>query len=335
MIGTAAARAAAYGGEGALVFKRMLAALGVGGPSVDTVLTTTHCRPGGELRGEVRIAGGDHDVEIREILISLVTGMELEHGDSEAHGLVEFHQTQVAGAFAVAAGEHKNIPFAVPLPWETPLTSVYGRQLHGMVMGVRTDLVVAGARDKGDLDPVEIEPLPSQERVLGAFGELGFSFKNADVEHGHIHGVAQELPFYQELEFYPPHGGINEVELTFVASPTELTVVLEADKRGDIFHEGHDVFGRFTVTHDEALHMDWAAEISRWLSAVAEHHGHHGGHGHHDAHGHHGGHGGHGSMGAVAAGVAVGVAGGMVAEEIVEEVVEEFFEDEDEDDFEE
>ena len=62
----------------------------------------------------------------------------------------------------------------------------------------------AGAPDKGDLDPVDVHPLPSQDAVLNAFGELGFLFCTADVEMGQLHGVPQELGFYQEIEFFPP-----------------------------------------------------------------------------------------------------------------------------------
>ena len=41
-----------------MVFKKMLGAFGVGGPSVDTVLTDPNTRPGAVLHGEVRLQGG-------------------------------------------------------------------------------------------------------------------------------------------------------------------------------------------------------------------------------------------------------------------------------------
>ncbi|MFC7728779.1 sporulation protein [Actinomadura keratinilytica] len=257
-----------------MVFKRLLGAFGVGGPSVETVLHESHGRPGGHLPGEVTIQGGDHDVHVQQVVLSLVTNVEFEHGDHEGAAGVEFYRGAIAGGFHLGAGQYHSIPFQMPLPWELPLTEVYGQHLHGMAMGVRTELEIAGARDAGDLDPVSIGPLPSQQRVLDAFGALGFQFKSADVEQGHIAGVHQELPFYQEIEFYAPpqySGQINEVELTFVANPHELAVVLEADRRGTIFSEGDDVFGRFHVSHDEALHMAWEQELENWLRAVAGH----------------------------------------------------------------
>lgn len=315
-----------------MIFKRMLGALGVGAPSVDTVLTTPRVLPGGVLSGEVRLRGGDFDAEIEHVALGLVAKAEAEHGEGEQVGLAEFFRAQVAGPFTLRQGEEQVIPFQIPVPWETPISEVGGRHLHGMAIGVRTELAIAKAVDKGDLDPVAVAPLPSQERVLQAFAQLGFGFKSADLEMGHIYGVRQELPFYQEIELYPPHhyaGLINEVELTFVTSPEGLDVILEADKRTGRYGS-EDAIGRFHVSHDQAVHMDWPAEIERWLSVLSQygfgggsHHHGHGYHGH-DYHGH-----GPGIGGAVAAG-AVGFVGGMVAGEIVEEVVEEIFEGDDE-----
>ena len=120
------------------------------------------------------------------------------------------------------------------------------------MLGVRTELAVAGAKDKGDLDPLAVRPLPAQEAILEALGQLGFGFKSADLEYGHIGGTGQQLPFYQEIELTPPPQyahQINEIEVTFLAGPAGLEVVLEADKRGGFFSEGHDALTRFTVSH--------------------------------------------------------------------------------------
>ncbi|GAB3131140.1 sporulation protein [Microbispora hainanensis] len=341
-----------------MVFKRMLGALGVGAPSVDTVLTTPRVRPGGVLTGEVRLSGGDFDAEIEDITLGLVAGVEIEHGDGESAGLGELSRTRVSGPFTLREGENRSIPFQIPVPWETPISEINGQRLTGMALGVRTEVAIAKAVDKGDLDPISVEPLPSQMRILEAFLQLGFAFKSADLEAGHLYGVRQELPFYQEIEFYPPprHAGVvGEVELTFVADPAGLEVILEADKRAGRY--SGDAIGRFRVGHEDAAHMDWPWEIDRWLSGLVQYGGYEHGYGHGD-HGHgyghdqgfgpgsgpgfgpgsgpgfghgyghgygHGGHHGHHDgpgWGAVAAAGAAGVVGGLVAGEIIEEIFE-------------
>jgi sporulation-control protein len=297
------------------VFKRMLSAFGVGGPSVDTVLESSSACAGEVLRGRVSIQGGTSDVVIDQVVLSLVTRVEVEHAGGEARGVAEFHRVVVGRDVRVTANQGLDIPFELALPWETPVTAVGDVALPGMTVGVRTELVIKGAPDKGDLDPVAVLPLPSQNRVLEAFGELGATFRSADVEAGRIHGVPQELGLYQEIEFFPPPrfaGRLNQVELTFVTSPRDLWVVLEADKRGGLFRQGGDSFGRFHMSHEDAERADWTSLIGDWLAQVADRvpHGNpafgHGSHGQY-------GHGRRGSgMGAMVGGAAAGLAGGMI-----------------------
>ncbi|MFE1773193.1 sporulation protein [Streptomyces sp. NPDC059008] len=353
-----------------MVFKRLLGSLGVGGPTVDTVLEPGAVLPGGALSGQVHLKGGDSDFTIEHITLELVARVEAEHDDGESEGAVVFDRFSVGGNFRLAAGERHSVPFSVMLPWETPITELYGQGL-GIVLGVRTELAVSGAKDKGDLDPLSVRPLPAQEAILEALGQLGFGFKSADLELGHIGGTGQRLPFYQEIELAPPSQyahQVNEIEVTFLAGPGGLEVILEADRRGGFFSEGHDALHHFTVSHHGVEQINWHAEVDSWIRQLVEHrasygghgshghvdahhgshhHGHsdpyaaHGGHPHKDGHGHgdhhHGDGHGHRSgpgmgtaIAAGAAGLAVGVVGGMVAAEVVDEVGD-FFEGDEED----
>ncbi len=199
----------------------MLSAFGVGGPTVDTVLDSVVTRPGEVIAGRVCIQGGTSEAVIDQVVLSLVTRVEVETAGGEAHGVGEFHRLAVATDVRVPANERLDVPFQLPLPWETPITAVGEVALPGVTVGVRTELVITGAPDKGDLDPLSVQPVACQDRVLDAFGELGATFRSTDVEAGRIAGVPQELGFYQEIEFYPPArfaGRLNEVELTFVTA---------------------------------------------------------------------------------------------------------------------
>ncbi|MGW1157422.1 sporulation protein [Streptomyces sp. NPDC002519] len=348
-----------------MVFKRLLGAIGVGGPSVDTVLDGGAALPGGALSGQVHLRGGGSAVEIEHIGLELVARVEREHEEGESEGAVPFARFTVGGGFRLGEEEQRGVPFSVPLPWETPVTELYGQRL-GIVLGVRTELAVAGARDKGDLDPLAVGPLPVQEAVLEAFGQLGFGFRSADLEYGRIGGTGQQLPFYQEIELTPAPRyahAVNEIELTFLASPEGVEIVLEADKRGGLFSSGHDALTRFTAGHHEARTRDWNAEVDAWIGQLIDHRaaygpgavygapvpppyaGDHGGHGgpygghYGDPHAsryddHHGGHRSGPGIGtavaAGAAGLAVGVVGGLVAAEAVDEIGDFFEGEEDE-----
>ncbi|MET8690784.1 sporulation protein [Streptomyces sp. NPDC004732] len=251
-------------------FKKLLASLGAGGASVETVLAEVNVVPGGVVQGEVRIQGGSVDQEIEGLSVGLQARVEVEGNDQETKQDIEFTKVRLGGAFTLQANQVHAVQFTLEIPWETPVTSIDGQQLRGMNIGVTTELEIARAVDSSDLDPINVHPLPAQQAILDAFIQLGFRFKSADMERGHIRGTRQKLPFYQEVEFYPPqqYRGLNQVELSFVADDREMDVVLEMDKKPGLFSEGSDSFRSFKVGLNDFQGTDWAAYLNEWLSQV-------------------------------------------------------------------
>ncbi|MFI9025738.1 sporulation protein [Streptomyces sp. NPDC053560] len=251
-------------------FKKLLASLGAGGASVETVLFEENVVPGGVVQGEVRIQGGSVAQQIEGLSVGLQAVVEVETSEGESKRNIEFTKQQLGGAFEVQAGATHTVPFGLEIPWETPVTMFLGQHLHGMSVGVTTELAIARAVDSGDLDPVNVHPLPAQQAILDAFGQLGFRFKSADLERGHIRGTRQKLPFYQEVEFFAPqqYRGLNQVELSFVADDRAMDVVLEMDKKPGLFTEGSDTFRSFEVGLHDFQNTDWAAYLNQWLAEV-------------------------------------------------------------------
>jgi sporulation-control protein len=256
-------------------FRRLLASLGAGGASVETELAQADVVPGGVVQGTVRIQGGSVDQRIEGLSVGLQARVEVEGenaqgNDTEYHQDIEFHRQQVGGAFELAPGAAYDVPFTLEVPWETPVTMFLGRHLTGMNVGVTTELQIARAVDKGDLDPVNVHPLPAQQALLDAFGQLGFAFRSADLEKGRIRHTRQRLPFYQEIEFRAPgqYRGLNQVELTFVADGGEMDVVLEMDKKPGMFSSGSDTYRSFTMSLQAFGQTDWAAYLHQWLAEV-------------------------------------------------------------------
>ncbi|OJF15110.1 sporulation protein [Couchioplanes caeruleus] len=254
-----------------MVFEKVLRAFGVGGPAVDTVLSSPDTHPGSELVGAVRLTGGDYDVDVATVAVGLVSRVEAEDGDA----LVEFHRAWVAAGFTLAAGEHQDLPFAITLPWETPLTHAYGRKLSGMSLGLRTEVTLEEAVDNGDVDIIAVHPLPAQEAVLEAVVQLGFQFRHADVERGAIYGVSQDLPFYQEIQFTPPMAysrEMDELEVTFVADVEGVEVILEMEKHGGLLRRPRDRYARLRLTHAEAEAgpRDWTAAVEKVVREALE-----------------------------------------------------------------
>lgn len=170
-----------------MVFKKLLGSLGVGGLTVDTARDAGLALPGGSLTGQVHLKGDNADFDIEHVTLELVARVGVASGAA-----IVFERFTVAGGIRLAEGEQRSIPFRAALPWEVPITELYGQPL-GIGLGVRTELVVAGVKDRGDLDPLTVRPLPVQEAVLDTLGQRGFDFKSADLEYGHIHGTGQLL----------------------------------------------------------------------------------------------------------------------------------------------
>ena len=251
-------------------FKRMLAAFGAGGASVETVLQDSNVVPGGVVHGEVRIQGGQVDQRIEALTLGLQARVEVETEESEYKQDVEFHRQRIGEGFDLKTGAVHAVPFALYIPFETPVTAVAGQRLHGMAVGVTTELAIDRAVDAGDLDPINVHPLPVQQAILDAFVQLGFRFKHADLERGRIHNTRQRLPFYQEIEFSsaPQYPGLSQVELSFIADESAVDVVLEMDKRGGLFTEGSDTYRSFTVAHAAVGSTDWADYLHQWIHSV-------------------------------------------------------------------
>src|SRR5690606_6908451 len=207
---------------------------------------------------------------IEGLSVGLQAKVEVESGDQEYKQDIEFTKVRLGGAFELQAGAVHAVPFGLEIPWETPVTMIDGQALRGMNIGVSTELEIARAVDSGDLDPINVHPLPAQKAILDAFIQLGFRFKSADMERGHIRGTRQKLPFYQEIEFFPPqqYRGLNQVERSFVADERAMDVVLGMDRKPGLFSDGSATFRRFQVGPDDYQGTDGAAYLAEWLSEV-------------------------------------------------------------------
>lgn len=256
-----------------MVFKKLKARFG-GGTTVQTHVRTPLAQPGGVVEGVVEIVGGEFEQDIRYLALAAEARVEVEHDDNEYKQDLRFAHQHVTGAFVLHPGQRIEVPFAFGLPLETPFNVLAGQQLHGVRLGLRTELEIAKSVDKGDWDPIQVEPLPAQWRILDALMTIGCRFKSADLERGHIPGSA--LDFYQEVEFYPPPEfarAISELEVTFLTFPHGMDVLLEGDRRGGFLHAGSDRIHRLSISYDAIQHEDWESIMQHHLHELGRRRG--------------------------------------------------------------
>ncbi|RZU74095.1 sporulation-control protein spo0M [Micromonospora kangleipakensis] len=244
------------------------------GLSVTTTLTNPSTRPGLRLPGRVTLAAGGEDVPVRHIRLGLIAQAEPEDPGSPRR-LVQFHQVPVAGRFVVPAGRRRAVDFALPLPWETPVTIFGEVPLMSLRTGLRTEVSVDPDLDQGAMVPVFVHPLPTQQHILAALDTLGFVMRQAGLQLGRLPGVEQTLPLYERLGYWvaPLYAGpITELELIFVTNAAGLEVLLWLDRRLSLAGVTHQSISRFRVWHAGQDRRDWVATVDGWLRHAINRH---------------------------------------------------------------
>lgn len=245
------------------MFKKLLASVGIGAAQVDTRLYNDSLVPGEMLEGEVHIVGGDVAQDIDDIYLKVATEYEREVDDSTVREECVLVNYRLLERFKIQARQETVIPFALQLPYETPLS--FGHQ----PVYVRTGLDIKTAINPRDRDEIQVRPHPLMEGVLAAVENLGFHLHQVDCEYTHHFGRA--YPFVQEFEFRPTghyRGHLDELEVIFFLNPDELEVLLQIDKRARGFHgwldEAFDLderYVRFYVKESDLYEINLEAMI--------------------------------------------------------------------------
>jgi len=267
----------------ARMFQKVMASFGQGGATVDARILDRNVRPGGALRGEVLLAGGQVDQEVESLAVTLLA--RVEHGEAGIGGQPEvtdlpFQNVHLAGRELVRAGAQITVPFEIQMPWETPITTVFGKYLTGMAVGLQTNLNLAKTVvDPQDVDAIPIEPVPAQHRILDAMTRIGFQFRSANLVKNRVDGVDQQLPFFQEINFAPSPAFapvFNEVAVSFLARPRDVQVVLDVTKKvrvlkgGGLGSRGQSMLGSFVVDYAAVGRTNWEQQIEGWLRELAK-----------------------------------------------------------------
>jgi sporulation-control protein len=211
--------------------KKVLATIGIGNATVDTVLASETVRPGETVDAEIRVEGGDADQEVRHIDLEFETYYHTDDGRRE--GTVD--TARLAEGFTIEAGASRTIDTQVEIPWGTPLT------MGGVDVWLETELDVTGL-DPEDKDYLDVRPTERMQAVFDAAESLGLSLRTAKNEE--VPGWGSNR-FVQEFEFRPGggpfRGDLDELELIFDPGPGRLTVAVEVDRRGGLLAEMADV----------------------------------------------------------------------------------------------
>ncbi|HYC04807.1 MAG TPA: sporulation protein [Azospirillaceae bacterium] len=191
---------------------KLLASVGIGGATVDTILDTPHVELGGAVSGRIAVKGGGVPQEITEIGVEVCTEVLVEANDTKTLQSRAIAAFTVTKGFSVEPGARHELRFEIPLPLFTPVA--LGRDRSQAWLRTRLDIPMA--LDSVDNDALVVAPAPVQRDAFAAMEALGFRLYKSDVEHRpRWHGGHG---FVQEFEFKPAgygRGRFDEVELVF------------------------------------------------------------------------------------------------------------------------
>lgn len=205
---------------------RMMASIGIGSATVDTVLENARVRAGEPMRGVVRVRGGSVEQAVDAISLHLMTQYRREVNDRTVREAYRLGEIQVTSGFTLAPGESREFPFDVMLPDQTPAT------IGHTPVWLKTTVGISSAVDPTDKDYLEVLPHPHTQVVLDAVAQLGFRLRQVECEYSRRLG--RNCPFIQQFEFVPTtqfRGALDELELIFYPHAGGVDVWMEVDRR--------------------------------------------------------------------------------------------------------
>ncbi|WP_224268470.1 sporulation protein [Haloprofundus salinisoli] len=228
--------------------RTVLARIGIGSATVDTVLPSAEVVPGDSVNAEVHIHGGASEQRIGRMVFAVKTRYRAEEG----HETTTIDRLTLAEDLTITPNQDEVRPVTLDIPYETPVT------VGGVEVWIETELDIDWAVDPGDRDILEVLPTPQMAAVFDAMERLGFTLRAADCEADPYGRYATGRRFVQEFEFRPSKGAfadsLDEVELVCLPGDDGLTVYAEVDRRAGLLSELADTDERttqFTVTSDD------------------------------------------------------------------------------------
>ncbi len=253
-------------------FNRMLASIGIGGAQVDTVLADDRLCPGEQVRGIVKIRGGNIEQDVQSIYLHLMTQYIREIDDRKITENTVIRKFKVSEPFQISPHENAEIPFSFALPFETPVT------IGGNRVWLKTGLEIEAAVDPSDHDSLQVTPHPYVQTILDAVNSLGFRLRKVDCEYSPRLGKG--VPFIQEFEFYPTsrfRDRLSELELVFFPNEQGVDTIVQVDRKArgllGFFEEALDMDERKQrLFLSDAQLKQGADAVARQLADVIQYH---------------------------------------------------------------
>jgi len=221
------------------IINKIMATVGIGNVSVDTIIENPSVCAGEEVRGSITVKGGIAPQKIDEIYLYLMTKVDKESNNIKFVGKEKVQKVILPVNRTIASGDNISIPFSFTLNKQTPFTTLK------TPVWVHTGLDIKSALDPKDNDSLIICAGTYLQAVLNAFQRLELViYKVENIENFYY----STMPFLQQIEFRPTGSlkyDINYLKMVYVHHDTNLELIMDV---GNVY-EGVDLEDKKIILH--------------------------------------------------------------------------------------
>lgn len=202
------------------MLKKFMATIGFGSAKVELKLPKDSFCPGETFQAQAIITAGNIEQQVEQFYLHLDIRSEYEDNDKLNPFTATVFTFKDGLPFVIGSANPQHIiNLSCTIPNNIPLA--YGRTRYTMEAG----LDIRNAINPTAKQNVRIVPAPEQVAILAALEQLGFRHKK---ESGNYNGRLQWF------EMHPTDfmlGQLDELEIAFKYSLSDLTVYMEIDKK--------------------------------------------------------------------------------------------------------
>lgn len=206
------------------IINKIMANVGIGSVSVDTVIENPRVCAGDEITGYIDIRGGKTPQRIEDIYLYVMTKVEKESNNIKFVGKEKIQEIVIPVSKDLSSKDNVRIPFSFTLSIQTPITTIK------TPVWIHTGLDIKSALDPKDNDSLQVSAHPYFQKVLNAMERLELViYRVLNLEDFYYSGYS----FLQEIEFRPTGSFKYELEnlkMLYIIYDNHIELLLEANK---------------------------------------------------------------------------------------------------------
>jgi len=206
------------------IINKIMATVGIGSVSVDTIIENPSVSAGEEVSGYVTIKGGKIPQKIEDIYLYVMTKVEKENNKIKFSAKEKVQKVVIPVGQTIAKEDNLKLPFKFILNKQTPFSTMK------TPVWIHTGLDIKNVLDPKDNDSLRVNAGQYLQAVLDAFERLDLViYRVVNV----VDFYDSSLPFLQQIEFRPTGSykyEINYIKVMYILHEANLELVMHVSK---------------------------------------------------------------------------------------------------------